>query len=155
MQLPHPKLNFPPINLRVKPSKGSIMVWDSLRRSYIVLTPEEWVRRHVVSFLMEELAVPAAQIVQEYPVVLNTQRQRADVVVLSRQGEPVLMVECKAYDVKISQSTLDQAVRYNSVLKARYIMLTNGLSHHLYESLDCEGSYRPLKSLSELELSNN
>ncbi len=109
-------------------------------------------RRHVVSFLSVQLEIPPAQIVQEYPVVLNSQRQRADVVVLSRQGEPLLMVECKAYDVKLSQSTLDQAVRYNSVLSARYIMLTNGLSHHLYENVDNAGGYRVVKDFSELEL---
>ncbi|MFI3283420.1 MAG: type I restriction enzyme HsdR N-terminal domain-containing protein [Rikenellaceae bacterium] len=152
MQLPHPKLNFPPINLRVKGSGTTIQVWDPLRRSYIVLTPEEWVRRHVVGFLLSELSIPAAQIVQEYPVVVNAQNQRADVVVLSRQGKPLLMVECKAYDVKLSQSTLDQAVRYNSVLSARYIMLTNGVSHHIYECVDSQGYYRPLKTFSDLEL---
>ncbi len=150
MQLPHPKLNFPPINLRVKGSGASIQAWDSLRRCYIVLTPEEWVRRHVVGFLLSELSIPAAQIVQEYPVMVNSQNQRADVVVLSRQGKPLMMVECKSYDVKLSQSTLDQAVRYNSVLLARYVMITNGLSHHIYERIDDVGGYRPLKSFSEL-----
>ncbi|MFI3248815.1 MAG: type I restriction enzyme HsdR N-terminal domain-containing protein [Rikenellaceae bacterium] len=125
-------------------------MWDSLRRSYIVLTPEEWVRRHVVEFLISQLQIPPQQIVQEYPVGLNSQRQRADVVVLSRQGEPLMMVECKAYDVKISQGTLDQAVRYNSVLMARYIMLTNGLSHHLYERVDSAGEYRIVRDFSEL-----
>lgn len=128
------------------------MVWDSLRRSYLVLTPEEWVRRHLVEFLLSELSIPAAQIVQEYPVKVNSQSQRADVVVLSTSCEVVMMVECKAYDVKLSQSTLNQAVRYNSVLRARYIMLTNGLSHRIYERLDDEGNYRGLSSLSELKL---
>ncbi len=150
MQLPHPKLNFPPINLRIKESNTTLQVWDSLRRSYIVLTPEEWVRRHVVDFLISEFSIPFAQIVQEYPVGLNSQRQRADVVVISRQGEAVLMVECKAYDVKLSQGTLDQAVRYNSVLHARYILLTNGLSHHLYERVDGEGGYRVMNNFEEL-----
>ncbi len=152
MQNPHPKLNFPPINSPLKVSGTTLMVWDSLRRSYLVLTPEEWVRRHLVEFLLSELSIPAAQIVQEYPVKVNSQSQRADVVVLSTSCEVVMMVECKAYDVKLSQSTLNQAVRYNSVLRARYIMLTNGLSHRIYERLDDEGNYRGLSSLSELKL---
>ncbi len=150
MNLDYPKLNFPPIKLRARQNGSTISVWDVVRRCYVVLTPEEWVRRHVVGMLMEQMKIPAAQIILEYPVVINGQRQRADVVVVDREGQPLLMVECKSYDVKLSQSTLDQAVRYNSVLLARYIILTNGLSHHCYQRTDDMGGYTPLDSLPSL-----
>lgn len=152
MQNNLPKLNFPPINLRLRRSEGSIQLWDSIRKSYIVLTPEEWVRRHVVGFITSQLGIPPAQVILEYPVMLNGQRQRADVVVVNSEGEIRLMVECKAHDVKISQSTLDQAVRYNYILRAQYVMLTNGVTHHLYERTDDEGGYKVLRSPSEMVL---
>ncbi|MFR9620018.1 MAG: type I restriction enzyme HsdR N-terminal domain-containing protein [Rikenellaceae bacterium] len=138
---------MPPIKLRARHRNGVCEVWDELRRCYIVLTPEEWVRRHVVAMFVEQMQIPAAQIIVEYPVALNTQRQRADVVVVDRNAVPLLMVECKSYDVKLSQSTLDQAVRYNSVLCAKYIVLTNGLTHRCYQQSDCAGVYTPIDSL--------
>ncbi len=147
-----PKLNFPPINLRVRREEGTLQLFDSLRRCYIVLTPEEWVRRHVIGFLTSQMSIPATQIILEYPVVINEQRQRADIVVVDRQGQPTLIVECKAHDVKISQSTLDQAVRYNSVLHAEYLLLTNGMTHHLYKRTDNEGGYCSLSSIDEINL---
>ncbi len=144
-----PKLNFPSVNLRY--SEDSKSVWDDLRRIYVVLTPEEWVRRHVVGYLRDFFGVPPAQILVEYAVKLNGQTQRADVVVIGSDLEPKLLVECKAADVKLSQSTLDQVVRYNSVLSAKYVMLTNGLSHHVYERADESGGYVALKSLPSLQ----
>lgn len=128
------------------------MVWDELRKCYLVLTPEEWVRRHVIGFLTSHLNIQPAQIVQEYPVIISDQNQRADIVVIDRNGAPIFMVECKAPEVKINQSTLDQAVRYNSVLEARYLLLTNGVTHHLYERKDSEGGYRTLNSFEEIVL---
>ncbi len=149
MNFEYPKLNFPPIKLRAKESGSSISAWDVVRRCYVVLTPEEWVRRHVVEMLINQLQIPIPQIIEEYPITLNSQKQRADVVVIDREGAPQLMIECKSYDVKISQATLDQAVRYNSVLRARYIMLTNGLTHHCYERTDDMGGYKALDALPE------
>ncbi len=150
MQRELPKLNFPPINVRVRRADGVISVWDELRRCYLVLTPEEWVRQHLNSFLQSHMGILPLHILLEYPVSLNGQRQRADVVVVDRMGTPRILVECKAPDIKISQETLDQAVRYNSVVCARYIILTNGLMHFLYESLDEEGQYRPLSSFEAI-----
>ncbi len=98
------------------------------------------------------MSIPPAQIILEHPVLLNGQRQRADLVVVGSDGVAKLMCECKAADVKISQATLDQAVRYNSVLEARYILLTNGVNHHLYERLNSEGGYRALSSLDDIEI---
>ncbi|MFR9624244.1 MAG: type I restriction enzyme HsdR N-terminal domain-containing protein [Rikenellaceae bacterium] len=152
MQRELPKLNFPPIKMRARRSGDAISVWDTLRKSYLLLTPEEWVRQHLNAFLQSHLAVPPLQIALEYPVQLNGQSQRADVVVFDRQGAPTILAECKAPDIKITQSTLDQAVRYNSVLCARYIILTNGLSHHLYEYDNVTKVYCALSSFEEITL---
>ncbi len=148
----YPRLSLPSVTLKIKrssspsavdPSQVSTpKVWDPLRRIYIVLTREEWVRQHVIQLLISRYNIPQLQIIAEYPVELNGQPQRADLVVVSRSQRACILVECKAPEVKVTQSTLDQAVRYNSVIGARYIMLTNGLSHHLYERRG--GQYLPL-----------
>ncbi len=150
MQNNLPKLNFPPIKLSLRRSRGAIQLYDQLRRCYIVLTPEEWVRQHVVSFLRDYKNIQPAQIIVEYPVDLNGQRQRADIVVVNTMGEAVLLCECKSHDVKISQSTLDQAVRYNSVLNAKYLLLSNGLTIYLYKQGEHKGEYQSLTSIEEL-----
>lgn len=111
-----------------------------------MLTPEEWVRRHVLAFLVEAMKVPMAAISQEHPVDVSGVTQRADIVVFDGAGQVAMVVECKAPEVAITQATLAQAFRYNVVLGAHYVMLTNGLAHYIYEV--SEGTYTPLKQLS-------
>lgn len=147
--MPHPpKLNFPPVKLRARMQGAQTEVWDEWRGCYLVLTPEEWVRRHLLAFLAGHCGACVKRIVQEYPVRLNGQPQRADVVVVDAAGRPLLLAECKAPDVKLDGRTLAQAVRYNSVLGARYILLTNGLSHYCYECRD--GQCSPLGAFPDL-----
>ena len=143
-----PKLNFPPINLRATRDKGRIMVFDNIRRMYVVLTPEEWVRRHLVDYLITHCHAPQLSIVEEYPGNINSTAQRADVVVMDNNAHPLALVECKAPDVKIDSAVFEQASRYNAVVKARYIILTNGMEHYCYEFSD-EG-YLPLNSFPHL-----
>ena len=88
-----PKLNFPPINLRATRDKGRIMVFDNIRRMYVVLTPEEWVRRHLVDYLITHYHAPQLSIVEEYPVNINSTAQRADVVVMDNNAQPLVLVE--------------------------------------------------------------
>ena len=128
-----PKLNFPSIKLRARDMHGRTAVFDRVRSIYVVLTTEEWVRRHVVEFLVGHCGAPLRSIVEEYPVNINTAAQRADVVVLDRMARPVALVECKAPDVRISSDVFEQATRYNAVLGARYVILTNGLTHFCFE----------------------
>lgn len=137
-----PKLNFPPVRLRARRAGDRIEVWDGLRGMYLVLTPEEWVRRHVIAYLTTVCGASPLRLVQEYPVSVNGQAQRADIVVVDDRAQPLLVVECKAPTVALSQQTFMQAVRYNSVLGARYVALTNGLRHCCYELAD--GQYRPM-----------
>ena len=134
-----PKLNFPAIRLRARRRGDGVEVWDSLRGIYLVLTPEEWVRQHLIAYLTAYCGVQPKRIVQEYAVALNGQPQRADVVVVGDRAEPLLLAECKAPCIPINGRTLAQAVRYNSVLGARYVILTNGLRHYCCECRD--GAY--------------
>ncbi len=143
-----PKLNFPAIRLRAKRCGETVLVWDALRGLYLVLTPEEWVRRHLIEFLTSHCGVQPTRIVQEYPVRLNGQPQRADVVVCDDAGAPLILAECKAADVVIDNAVLAQAVRYNSVVAARYLILTNGLDHFCYEFVD--GRYTPISQFPKL-----
>ena len=155
-----PPLNFPACALRISKRAGLQSVWDELRKRWLVLTPEEWVRRHVIRFVENEMGAVALYMAQEVPVELHGQIQRADVVVYGRvgritgettgrSGEALMLVECKAPEVAIDKACLAQAVRYNSVIGARYLFLTNGLRHYFYER-NQEGKYVPLKEVPDL-----
>ena len=143
-----PKLTFPPINLRATRDNGRIMVFDNIRRMYVVLTPEEWVRRHLVEYLISHCHAPQLSIVEEYPVNINSTAQRADVVVMDNSARPLALVECKAPDVKIDGAVFEQATRYNAVVNARYIILTNGMEHYCYEH--CSEGYTALTTFPNL-----
>ncbi len=143
------KLNLPPTRLRLKREGGRLYVWDGLRGTYLLLTPEENVRRHVIPFLAGQCNIQPTSMVQEYPVALNGTAQRADIVVVGADARPLMLVECKAPEVAIDRSVLDQAVRYNSVVGARYVVLTNGMQLFCYECAD--GTYRRMQSLPRFE----
>lgn len=135
----YPRLNFPAVKLRISQRGEQTTVWDPLRGIYLVLTPEEWVRRHLIGFLISHCGAQPMRIVQEYAVAMNGSPQRADVVVVDDRACPLMLVECKAAGIGIDRQVLAQAVRYNSVLGARYVVLTNGLVHYCYEY--AEGRY--------------
>ncbi len=141
----YPTLNFPPIHLRARRSaNGRTEIFDAVRGRWLVLTPEEWVRRHVVEYLRTECSFQPQLIVEEHPVNINGMAQRADIVVMGDDMRPLLVVECKEPNIKIGDEVLRQVVRYNSVLGCRYIALTNGIATYCYEH-DGE-KYSPIKS---------
>lgn len=137
------KLIFPTISPRLKSEEGEKFIWDSLRGKWLVLTPEEWVRQHTIGWLVTHKGIPALRITQEYPVKINGLNQRADIVVVDEKAKPHILVECKAPDVILDHEVVMQAIRYNSIVGARYILLTNGLKLYGYEYAD--GKYRGLK----------
>ena len=137
------KLIFPAISVRTKEEEGVKYIWDSLRGKWLVLTPEEWVRQHTIAWLVRERHIPELRISQEYPVNINGQHQRADIVVIDEFAKPHILVECKAPDVVLDHEVVMQAIRYNAVVGARFILLTNGLKLYGYEYAD--GKYRGLK----------
>ena len=143
------QLNFPPYPFRIRNRDAVLQIWDNIRKKWLVLTPEEWVRQHLIRFLIEARGALPASVSQEYPIALGGTRQRADLVVFDRNGHPCLLAECKAPEVAINKQTLAQAVRYNSVLQARYIILTNGLKHYCCRYR--EGRYEQLRAFPRLD----
>ena len=137
----YPELNLPPARLRLQRRGGIVHVWCRVRRCWLVLTPEEWVRQHFVHYLTEVRGCSPELIAEEYPVNVAGQPQRADIVVFASDLKPLMLVECKAPEVKISPAVLDQAVRYNAEVGASTIVLTNGLEHYAYALRD--GGYDP------------
>lgn len=105
---------------------GKMLVFDPLRRRFVLLTPEEEVRQKMLYLLVEHLHVPAGLVVVEYSMKVNGLDKRADVVVFGTDGNPLMIVECKAPHVEVTQAVLEQALRYHSVLKPKFLMLSNG-----------------------------
>jgi hypothetical protein len=123
------KLNLPSFEFDLRKEGARILIFDCLRKRHVTLTPEEWVRQHFVHYLIHHCNYPRALIKVEGGLTFNTLHKRSDIVVFDRMGSPWMMIECKAADVKLSERTLLQASTYNHSLKARYLVVTNGMSH--------------------------
>lgn len=124
------KLNFPSYTFRFKNSENKVSIFDAVRKKFIILTPEEWVRQHVVQFLLEEKKYPKSLINVEKVLLVNGLRKRYDVVVFNPDGTIFILIECKAPEVRITQAVFDQIARYNMTLEAEFLMVTNGLNHY-------------------------
>lgn len=123
-------LNLPPFDINVKKTNGKLTVFDLLRRKFVALTPEEWVRQHFINFLISEKAYPKTLIANEIQINLNNLKRRCDSVVYDRNLSPIMIIEYKSPDVIITQEVFDQIVRYNIVLKVKYLIVSNGLNHY-------------------------
>ena len=128
-------LNLPKANLRLKRRNGEVFVWCILRKKELLCTPEEWVRQHFIHKLIHEDKIPEGLIASEFTLSYNGKLKRADIVVFNRQQQPVLIVECKATQISISEETLFQIAQYNFALKVPYLVMTNG-NHHVYCYVD-------------------
>lgn len=146
------KLNFPVYSFRFKNSENKVAIFDEIRKKFIILTPEEWVRQHVTQYLLQEKKYPKSYINVEKLIKINDLTKRYDLVVFHPNGALFLLVECKAPEVKITQQTFDQIARYNLTLKAKYLMVTNGLNHYFCE-MDFENEkYVFLEQLPDFSL---
>lgn len=141
------QLNFTSYSFRFKNSENKVSIFDEIRKKFILLTPEEWVRQHVVHFLISEKKYPKSLINVEKVLKINGLSKRYDVVVFNPNGGIFILIECKAPEIKISQQTFDQIARYNMTLNATYLMVTNGLQHYFCQ-MDYENEkYHFLKEL--------
>ena len=131
------KLNLPSYSFKLKSNENKTLIFDNLRKKYVVLTPEEWVRQHFVRFLIDEKKYPVSIIAIEKQLTINTRKKRTDILIFSSDGKPDIIVECKAPNIKITQETFDQIARYNLKLNANYLIVTNGLEH-FYCKMDFE-----------------
>lgn len=123
------QLNLPEYAFRIKTEDGKTMIFDAIRRKFVALTPEEWVRQHFIEYLKNEKNYPASLMAVEKQVTINQMQRRFDLLVYSRSHQPCLIAEFKAPDVKITQEVFDQVVRYNMALKVAGIIVSNGLQH--------------------------
>ena len=121
------ELIFPPFESRIKKINEKTVIFDVIRKKFIVVTPEEWVRQHLIHYLINQMKYPKSLILVEDGMKVNKMIKRSDVVIYNRSGEIFLAVECKSTRVKLTQKSMDQLSVYNQHYKANYLVLTNGL----------------------------
>lgn len=124
------QLNFPRFEFRLRKLEIRQEIFDPVRRKFVSLTPEEWVRQHLIAYLTLEKGYPVPMISVEKQLLLNKMPKRFDLVVFNRNATPLLLAECKAPGVEITEKAFDQAARYNMLLKAEYFLITNGIEHY-------------------------
>jgi len=123
------KLNLPSFPFKIKQSPPKTLIFDELRKKFIVLTPEEWVRQHLVQYLIQDLEYPRSLIKLESGLYYHKMPKRSDILIFNRNGRPLMIVECKAPKIVLNKDTFYQVAMYNAALKADYITISNGLKH--------------------------
>lgn len=144
-------LNLPPFQHQLQRRAGKVAIFDIIRRKYVALTPEEWVRQHFVHYLIDQLAYPKSLISVETGLRYNQLARRSDVVVHDRAGAPFMVVECKAASVPLSPQVFEQVAVYSQSLRTRYLTVTNGLDHYCCRMDYATGTYAFQETLPEFE----
>lgn len=145
-------LNLPACEVKVRRNGIKKEIFDPIRKRFVALTPEEWVRQHFIQYLMNECHVPPMLIGVEIALKYNGLSKRSDIVVFDRLGQPAMAVECKATSVKIDQKVFDQLARYNMVLNVKYLIVTNGLAHYCCRIDKTGGTYEFLPDIPPFEM---
>jgi hypothetical protein len=140
-------LKLPPYNAKIREKDGKRAIFDPMRRKYVALTPEEWVRQHFVNYLTHHKGYPAALIANEVGITLNGTSKRCDTVLYNRDLSPRMIVEYKATHIPITQAVFDQIVRYNMVLHVDYLIVSNGLSHYCCRMDYANNTYHFLREI--------
>ncbi len=123
-------LNLPDHGVKLRQDADAVRVFDPVRRKWLVLTPEEWVRQHTLNHLVHDLGCPVSLVAMEHTITLNGLSKRADIVVHGNDAKPLLLVECKGQEIRMDQKVFEQAARYNLVFRVRFLLVTNGLTHY-------------------------
>ena len=123
-------LNLPPYEAKTRFQNGKKEIFDELRRQYVALTPEEWVRQHFVHYLTKHLSYPIGRLANEYTIKLNNNSRRCDTVVFDGLLQPLMIIEYKAPNITLSDSVWRQIAAYNTVLHVPYLIISNGINHH-------------------------
>ncbi len=129
-----PKLSLPEYHYKVREANGKYYIFDPLRKKYVTLTPEEWVRQHFVNYLIADKNYPKGLFRIEKMLQYHKLSKRADIIVCGRNAEPILLVECKAANQQLNQEVFNQAATYNKKIKAVTSVITNGLRHFCYQT---------------------
>lgn len=119
-------IQYPPFTPRIRSQDQQEQIWDGIRRKWVLLTPEEWVRQHVIQYLLQVKGYPAGLVAVEKSIRQGELNRRFDIVIYDRDHRPFLLVECKEMNVPLNQAVLEQALRYNIPLQVPYLVLTNG-----------------------------
>lgn len=122
------KLNLPEFNIALRKEQGKVWIFDIIRKKYVVLTPEEWVRQHFIHYLINDRGYPKSLFKVERGLTYNKLLKRSDIVIHDRTGKPRMLVECKAPEIKLTQKAFNQVAVYNMTVGARYIAVTNGMA---------------------------
>lgn len=151
------KLNLPDFDIKItRDDGGGVKVYDRLRGKAVALTPEEYVRQHFVNYLINAKGYRQSLMANEVSLRLNGTARRCDTLVYTRELRPLVVVEYKAPDVAISQKTFDQIARYNSVIRAPWLIVSNGISHYCCRYISTTGEYRFMRDIPAWEeLSDN
>ena len=145
-------LRLPSATFRIKNTEKGRSIFDPIRKKFIHLTPEEWVRQHVVDLLLSRKRIPKQLMNLEKELIVAGTKKRYDILCYNTDGSIFLVVECKAPKIKIDQTVFDQIARYNLALHANYLMVTNGLDHY-FCTMDYEkGSYKFITDIPEYDL---
>jgi len=123
-------LNLPAFDVKVKKSEGKVLIFDTVRKKYLVLTPEEWVRQHIIHYLIHHRFYPRSLFRVEGSLTYNTLQKRSDILIYDRAGKPWMLIECKSSEIKLSQRAFNQAAIYNMTIGARYVAVSNGVVHY-------------------------
>jgi len=127
------QLNFPAYKFNVINNNTKPYIFDVVRKKYVALLPEEWVRQHLLHYFINQKQFPKGLIKVEQHIKVNQMKRFTDVSVFNKQGQPVLIAECKSYKIKLSQYTFEQIAAYGATLQPNYFVLTNGLQHFVYQ----------------------
>jgi len=142
------QLNLPKASLNIEQTDdGKLFVWCIIRRKKLILTPEEWVRQHLIHYLIFTVGIPKERIVSEYYITINGLNRRCDLVVVDRFGRAKLIVECKATHITINEKALFQIAHYNRELQVDYLMLSNGIVHQIINIDRSTDSFTVLQEL--------
>jgi len=141
------KLNLPEYAFRTKTENDKNWIFDSIRKKFVVLTPEEWVRQNFIQYLIQERNYPQNLMAVEKQIKVNQQQRRFDLLIYQRNGNPHLIAEFKAPNVKITQNAFDQVVRYNMALRVERVVVSNGMQHFACQIDYEKNSYSFLKEI--------
>lgn len=144
-------LNFPGFDFNIQESEGKLSIFDSLRKRYLILTPEEWVRQHMIAFLVQVRQFPKSLFSLEKGIKYNQLQKRFDILVLDRSGKSFLLIECKAPSVELSQKTLEQVATYNKQIQAPFLGISNGRNHLFFGKDGETGNYTQMRDIPQFQ----
>jgi hypothetical protein len=143
-------LNFPVFEFNIQEQDGRLCIFDPLRKRFLVLTPEEWVRQHMIAYLIQHQGFPRSLFALEKGLKYNQMLKRFDILVLDRLGAPFLLLECKAPEIQLSKKTLEQVATYNKKIEAPYLGISNGRQHLFFGFEEVKGIYAQLGAVPQI-----